>query len=382
MPGARRRLRISPRSAVVAVAMLGATLGLVAMVAAAQRVIGWMLVAAALAGLLDPLVQVVQRRLPRGAAVLVVMGALVATAAAVGYDLVDDIATETGRLQAAAPARAAELERSERFGELARDIDLADRTRRFLDELPERLRGGTPAEALRAAATRGVAFLATGVLTVFLLLHGPGLARAAVRQVPDDARREHLWTLGVDVYRRAFGYARSNLAMSVAAGLFAYAVAGAADVPGPAPLGVWVALWDLVPLAGATIGAVPVVALAAATSAERALVVALAFVAYQVTENLLVQRRVEAATLRVGPFLTLVAGLVGLELSGVAGALLCVLAVTVAVAAAGALAPADDAPGSDSDDVGRIVGSGGVGTAPAPQGGVEGASEQQPGTDP
>lgn len=353
--------------------MLGATLGLLAMVAAAQRVIGWMLVAGTLAGLLHPLVAALERRIPRGVAVLVVMGGLVAATAGVGYGLVDDIGDETRRLQSAAPARAQDLERSERFGEVARDLELADRTRRFLDQLPERLRGGTPAEALRAAATRGVAFLATGVLTVFLLLHGPRLARGAVRQVRDDARRERLETLGVDVYRRAFGYAGSNLAMALAAGLFAYAVARAAEVPGPAPLGVWVGLWDLVPLAGATIGALPIVALAAATSGERALVVALVFVAYQLLENLAVQRRVEAGTVRVGPFLTLLAGLVGLELSGVAGALLCVLAVTIAVAVAVALVPPDPGPSSGNDEEGPIVDAGGVGSVPASQGGVDGA---------
>lgn len=373
MLGPRRRLRISPRSAVVAVGMLGATLAALAMVAAAQRVIGWMLVAGTLAGLLHPLARALERRMPRGVAVLLVMAGVVAAAAAVGYGLVDDIRNESRRLQAAAPARAQELERSERFGELARDLDLADRTRRFLDQLPERLRGGTPAEALRAAATRGVAFLATGVLTIFLLLHGPALARAAVRQFPDGARRDRLEAVGVDVYRRAFGYARSNLAMALAAGLFAFAVARSAEVPGPAPLGVWVALWDLVPLAGAFVGALPIVALAAATSADRALVVGLVFVAYQLMENLAVQRRVEAATLRVGPFLTLVAGLVGLELSGVAGALLCVLAVTVAVAVAVDLAPPEDEPRRGNDDGGPIVEGGEAGSVPASRGGIDGA---------
>ena len=353
--------------------MLGAALAGLAMVAAAQRVIGWMLVAGTLAGLLHPLARAMERRMPRGVAVLLVMAAVVAATAAVGYGLVDDIRAETRRLQAAAPARAQELERSERFGEMARDLDLADRTRRFLDQLPERLRGGTPAEALRAAATRGVAFLATGVLTVFLLLHGPALARAAVRQFPDSARRDRLEATGVDVYRRAFGYARSNLAMALAAGLFAYAVARAAEVPGPAPLGVWVGLWDLVPLGGAFIGALPIVALAAATSGERAMVVGLVFVAYQLVENLAVQRRVEAGTLRLGPFLTLLAGLVGLELSGVAGALLCVLAATIAVAAATTLAPPDDEPRRGNDESGPIVEGGGAGSVPVSRGGIDGA---------
>ena len=322
--------------------MLGATLGLLAVVAAAQRVIGWILVAATLAGLLHPLVSVLARRMPRAAATAIVMLTLVGTLGTVGYGIVDDIQGETRRLQDAGPARARELERSERFGEFARDIRLAERTDEFLRRLPERLRGGTTAEALQAAATRGVAFLATGVLTVFFLQHGPRLARAAGRQIHDARRRERLGALGAAVYRRAFGYAGASLAMSLAAGLAGYLVARMAEVPGTAALGVWVGLWDLVPVAGAAVGALPIVALAAASSGERAVVVAVAFVAYQVIENVLVQRNVERATVKVGPFVTLAAGLVGLELSGVAGALLAVLAATMAVSATDELAGRDE----------------------------------------
>ena len=329
--GPRERLRISPRSAVLSVAIFGATLALLAVIAAAQRVIGWILVAATLAGLLHPLVSVLARRMPRALATGLVMLTLVGSVGTIGYRLVDDVASETRRLQEAGPERAAEIERSERFGDIARDMRLAERTDRFLQELPARLRGGTTAEALQAAATRGVAFLATGVLTIFFLQHGPRLARGARNQVRDPGRRERLETLAVAVYHRAFSYATSSLAMSLAAGLAAYLAARMADVPGPAALGVWVGLWDLVPVAGAFIGAVPIVLLAAATSGERAMVLIAAFVAYQVMENLLIQRSVERSTVRVGPFVTIAAGLVGLELSGIAGALLAVLAATIAL---------------------------------------------------
>jgi predicted PurR-regulated permease PerM len=331
VPVPRERLRISPRSAALAVAIFGATLTLLAVVAAAQRVIGWILVAATLAGLLHPLVSLVARRMPRALATGLVMLTLVGTVGAIAYGLVDDVGRETRRLQQAGPERAAEIERSERFGELARDIRLAERTDRFLQELPARLRGGTTAEALQAAATRGVAFLATGVLTIFFLQHGPRIARGARDQVRDPARKARLEKVAVAVYHRAFSYATSSLAMSLAAGLAAYLAARLAEVPGPAALGVWVGLWDLVPLAGAFVGALPIVVLAAATSGERALVLIVAFVAYQVMENLLVQRSVERSTVRVGPFVTIAAGLVGLELSGVAGALLAVLAATIAL---------------------------------------------------
>jgi predicted PurR-regulated permease PerM len=322
----------------MAVAMFGATLALLAVVAAAQRVIGWILVAGTLAALLHPLVSLLARRMPRALATAVVMLALVGGLGAVGYGLVDDLASETRHLQEVGPERAREIERSDRFGELAREIKLSERTDRFLKDLPARLRGGTPAEALRAAATRSVAFLATGVLTIFFLQHGPRLARAGRDQIRDRGRRKRVEALAVAVYRRAFGYAGAGLAMSLAAGLTGYLVARLADVPGPAALGVWVGLWDLVPLAGALVGALPIVILAATSSAERALAVVMVFVAYQAIENLLVERNVERSTVRVGPFVTLAAGLVGLELSGIAGALLATLAATIAMTTADELA--------------------------------------------
>ncbi|HEX2273686.1 MAG TPA: AI-2E family transporter [Acidimicrobiales bacterium] len=333
-PARRARLRLTPRSVVMAVGALGLTLALLRVIDASKRVIGWILVAGVLAGLLHPIVTRLERHMRRGVAVGLVMLTLVGGAGAVVYGLVDDVQTQTRRLQEAAPERAAKLEQSRRFGEIARDLDLEDRTRRFVDEVPERLRGGTPAEAIRAAATRGVAYLATGVLTVFFLLHGPRIGRAARDQLRDPARRERLNRVGRAVYGRAFGYAGASLTMAVAAGLFSYALARAADVPGPAPLAIWVGLWDLVPLAGVVVGAAPIVGLAAAASGERALVLALAFVSYQLVENLVVQRRVEAATVHLGPFVTLAAGLVGLELSGVAGALLLVLAAAILTVAA------------------------------------------------
>jgi predicted PurR-regulated permease PerM len=333
------RLRISARSAVLAVAVLGLTLLLLRVLIAAQRPIGWILVAATLAGILSPGVARLDRVMPRGLAVALVMLAFVGATAGVVYGLVDEIQQETKVLQRVAPREAAELERSERWGELARDLDLAERTRRFADDIPERLRGGTTAEALQAAATRGVAFLATGVLTIFLLLHGARIAAAARQQIADEDRRRRAERLALNVYRRAFGYARGRLAMATVAGLFAYGVAVVADLPGDAPLGLWVGLWDIVPVVGAFVGAAPIVFLAAATlSGSWVVAVVGLFAVYQATETLVVQPRLEARTLHLGPFLTLAAALVGLELSGVAGALLLVLVAAVAVAAADELA--------------------------------------------
>jgi predicted PurR-regulated permease PerM len=320
--------------------MFGAMITILGILAASRRVVGWILVAAAVAGLLHPIVTALARHMRRGLAVLLVLLVVLGGTGAVVYGLVDDLARETRRLQQAAPERARRLEQSPTFGKLAHDFKLEDKTRRFVDQIPERLRGGTPAEAILAAGSRGVAFLATTVLMVFFLLHGPRIARSGLRQIRDPTRRRDVGAAVAAIYRRSFGYASATLAMALAAGLASYDLARWAQVPGAAPLGIWVGLWDLVPSVGAFVGAGPIVGLAAVVSGERAAVLAVLFVAYQVVENLLVQRHVEATTLRLGPFVTLVAALVGFELSGVAGALVFVLGAAVAVAAAEELATA------------------------------------------
>ena len=63
------------------------------------------------------------------------------------------------------------------------------------------------------------------------------------------------------------------------------------------------------------------------------------FIAYQVFEGLVLQRGLERRSVRVGPFLTLSAAFVGLELYGIGGALFGAIAITVAAAVADEIAP-------------------------------------------
>ncbi len=341
MPRAQpiERLRLTPRSAVIVVAMLGATYALMRMIAMSQRVLGWILTAAVVAGILHPLVQRFQRRMPRGAAVGLVVLLTAGLGGIVVYGTVGGIVRETRRLEEAIPRRAAEIERSERFGKAAREFKLEARTRRFVKEVPQRLRGGTAADAVRSAATRGVAFLATGVLTIFFMIHGPRIAASAAEQIRDTKRRKRYSELALKSYHRGFGYARWTVAIALLAGLTAYAVARLADVPGPAPLALWVGMWDVVPIIGTFLGALPIVVLAGVHSTTTAVLVALFFVGFQVFEQLVLQQPLERRTVKVGPFLTVAGGFAGLELYGIGGALMVLMLLTVAIALADEAAP-------------------------------------------
>ena len=328
------RLRVSNRSVAAFVALFGLTLLLLRMVSAASRVIGWMLVAASVAGLLHPVVRrLEQRGWPRGRAVLVIaLGGLLLVGLTT-YRVVDDVRLGTDRLRAAAPEAAAHLEDSESLGGLATTVKLRERTTTFMDELPERLRGGTAADAFRAAATRGVAFLTTTVMMLFLLLHGPKLAAAGLRQIDDEDRRARVGAVGAAAYRRAFGYASGSIGMALLAAGVAYGCAVAADVPGAAPLALWVGLWDVVPIIGAFVGALPIVVLAAVADPVKGALLGVVFLAYQLLEDFVLQPRLEDRTMRLGPFLTVAAGFAGLEVRGLPGALIAVLAVATVVAA-------------------------------------------------
>ena len=342
------RLRFTARSMLIAVGMLGVTLAGLRLFASATRVIGWIVTAIVIAALLYPLVLALTRWMPRAVAVLLVLVVVVGGTSFVAYQLVDTLVREMHALQASAPRAAADLEQSKRYGELARKMHLADRTAEFVHTIPQRLQGGSPSEAFRSAATRGVAFLATGVLSLFFLLHGPRMMAGGVRQIRDPVRRERVGSVGGRAYQRAWVYLAGTICIALVAGLVAYLTGRMAGVPGALPLAVWVALWDVVPLLGVFIGALPIVLLAATLgSTGKGIAVAAVLLAYNVVEVLVLQRFVESRSLRVGPFLTIVGGLVGVELYGIGGALLAVAWLTLVAAVLSELLPSSSSSGPD-----------------------------------
>ncbi len=325
-------LRVSARSIALTIAGLGLTLLALRMAVAAGRVLGWIAAAAAIALLLTPVVEWLRRWMPRGLAVLLVALAMLGGAGLVGYGVGASLVRQYEGVQEAAPRAAERLERSERFGDVARDAKVSQRTRELVDSVPEKLRGGSPTDAVRAAATRGVAFIATGILTIFFLLHGPKLLMGAVRQLP-DARQERVRRIAGRAIGRASRYALLTLLQAIVAGVVGYGVARVLNVPGAAALGLWLTLWAVVPLVGSFIGALPIVAIAAAQGPWHGVAAAAFFVVYQIAEGVLAQRWIDRRTLRLGPFLTTLGGAAGLELYGLGGALVLILALALLVAA-------------------------------------------------
>ncbi len=319
---------ISVRSALAIMSLLALTVLALEIARHSQRVIAWILAAGAIAVLVYPVVKFGARWLPRGLVVVLLVIAGLGTIGFVSYRFVNDVTQATDRIQQAAPRRAAELEKNSDF---LRTVHLRRRVQKLVDDIPGRLAGGSATNTLESAATRGVAFVAGLILTIFFILYGPRLFEAGLTQIPDAARRRNVERVVLQGTRRGLDYARVQLLESLIEGVLAYTIARAAGVPGPAALAVWVGLWTLLPVAGVFVGALPIVLFAGAASLTRAIVVALAFVAIGTVEFLF-ESIVERQVVQVSSFLIVFAAFGGLELDGLTGALLGILGVIVLVA--------------------------------------------------
>ena len=336
------RLRLTNRSVVVAVLMLGAAVGALRLVGASSRVLGWLAVATIVASLLHPLVTRLSAKLPRGLAIVVVLIGVLALVIGIGYVGVDNFRRAADRLEEVAPQAAAELEKSDRFGDAATEFKLQEKVQNFVDELPSKLAGGDTASALRSAATRGVAYLATWVLTLFLLLHGQQLVQGGLAQIRDDERRARVAWVLLNVYSRFVRYLAFTVLRAVAAGLFTWLVCQALSLQGGVLLGVAAAVVSLVPLVGTFVGAIPVLLLTAALHPDRAWIALVAFMAYQVLEDVFVQPRIDRRSLHMGPVMSLVAMMVGLEAYGFGGMIVALVVTVFAAALLREMAPDDD----------------------------------------
>lgn len=325
-------LRFTPASVSRALAMVAATILVLAVFRSATRPLGWLVVAAVGAALLGPVVIFFQRFMRRGLAVFVTVVVSAVVVGGVAYVVVEDLSNQLGRVQRLAPRAAGEVERSERFGELAREVHLRDRVDRFVDELPDRLRGGDEAEAIQSAASRGVSFLITFVLTLFLLAWGPRFVEAGLNQIDDAPRRARTRRVLLATYGRFWRYVGLTMARATLAGLFTYVVARMAGVPAPVMLAVWVGAWSIVPAVGVVVGALAVCLVAVTQSFSLAGWLLVLFLGYQVFDVLVLEQRIERRTLHLGSFGTFVAAALGLEAYGIGGLIMASLLAMFAAA--------------------------------------------------
>jgi predicted PurR-regulated permease PerM len=115
-----------------------------------------------------------------------------------------------------------------------------------------------------------------------------------------------------------------NLAVSLIAGLLSFIFLALAHIPFPVALALWVAIADLIPLVGATLGAVPSIVVAFVGSIPLGIATIVYFIVYQQTENYLIAPRVMTKAVDLSPAAVLLAALIGASLLGFVGALMAI----------------------------------------------------------
>jgi predicted PurR-regulated permease PerM len=220
-------------------------------------------------------------------------------------------------------------ERSESLRALEDRFELQRRLQELAKDLPGRLGGQALSFGRRFLGALGSTLLIT-VLTIYFMADLPRLRRALVRLFPKQYRPAVGNAVNV-VIDKVGGYMIGNLIISVFAGVATFIACMALRVPFAVPLAVFVALMDLIPMVGATLGAVVTVVVAFATTDlwPNTILLAVFFLLYQQLENYLIAPRVLRNSVQMSALAVLLAALIGGSILGLIGAL---MAIPVAAA--------------------------------------------------
>ena len=322
--------------ALTTLVVVGVALGSVGSVLAigrTSRVVTYLLVALFLAVVLTPPVDFLQHRLNlrRGIATfLVFLFGLLALSGMI-YAFVKPLVEQGTKFSDNVPTMVEDAQRGKgTVGKLVKRYDL--------ENWVEQNRATIDKQA-RAAGTRGlglvqqvfsgiVAGVTVLVLTVLLVIGGPDLSEASVSVLP-ERHRNRVRRVAADAAKAVSGYMFGNVVISVIAGVSAYAFLRIAGVPYPEVLALWVAFADLIPLVGATLGAIPTIGFAFLHSGPAGIAAIVFFILYQQFENNVLQVTIMTRTVNVNALGIFVSVLIGVELFGLLGALLAIPAAGV-----------------------------------------------------
>lgn len=159
------------------------------------------------------------------------------------------------------------------------------------------------------------------VMTVYLLLDAPRLARFVYQFVP-RGKEEDAAQLLQSLTRVVGGYIRGQFITSLIIAAYTFVVLTIVGVPNALAFAVLAGIADVIPLVGAYIAVGPPALAASDLSMTHAIVVLVALLIYQQFEDRFLVPRVYGATLNLPPLVVLVTVLIGGELLGVVGVLL------------------------------------------------------------
>jgi predicted PurR-regulated permease PerM len=162
------------------------------------------------------------------------------------------------------------------------------------------------------------------ILSIFMVGGGPRWTQGIVNAQP-PGRRERMERAIADVRTAIGNYVAGALAQATLAALGAFVVLKILGAPFAGVLALIVFFFDLIPVVGATIGAVLIAVVMIFVNFPAGVIVWVVWaIVYQQVENYVIQPQIQRRAVQIEPFLILVAVLFGSTLFGVLGALLAI----------------------------------------------------------
>jgi predicted PurR-regulated permease PerM len=296
-----------------------------------QTIIVWGILALFLAVALQPSVNwLARRRVPRTLAILLMYLVVFILLAGVGALVGPPLVQQGSQL----------LHALEKPGGLAAVLQgvlgplglggLVEKFTPQLNAIPGQLAGSLGSVPTVAAGTVSSisALLSVGVLAFFFLHEGAGLVESAARLAPEDHRprvRRVLDRSGDAIS----GYIRGNLLISVIAGASALVGMLLLGVPYALPLAVLLAVVDLIPMVGVTLGAIPVILAALSVSPIKGLIMLVYIIIYSQIESNVLNPLIYGRSDELPALTVFVAFLIGSVLWGILGALIAIPAANI-----------------------------------------------------
>jgi predicted PurR-regulated permease PerM len=334
--------RVPLRTILVTVAVVAATYLAGQLIYRLRTILLLIVVAGFVALLLNPIVVLLQRRIPRrGLAVTIVtLAALVVFAIlayAFGNPLVNGITDLAGRL----PGYVTSAEHGTGWiGHLATKYHIQSWVQKNAPKLV------TYVESLSKPVLtvgKGAISLVIELFTIFVLvlllqLEAPKMRAWLLGQMRPE-RAATVTRIGTEVSRSVAGYMLGNFLTSLIAGTVVFVTLLILGVPFPLLWGLWVALVDFLPMIGGALAGIPTVLFAFFSKGFTAGIVTLVvFLIYTQTENHILNPVIMSRTVKINPLLVLMSVLVGAELGNLVGGLFGgFVAALLAIPLAGAL---------------------------------------------
>ena len=330
------------RTIVTTVAIVAATYLAGKLIYRLRDIVVLLLVAGFVTVLLNPIVNLVQRRLVprRGVAVAIVtlwaVLVFIGLALAFGYPLVNGITHLADQL----PKYVASAEHGTGWiGHLVRKYHIQSWVQRNAPKLVSYGQAlGKPALTIGAGALSLVIELATiFILVLMLLLEGPKMRVWVLGQMT-PRRAATVTRIAGDMNRTVTGYMLGNFLTSLIAGIVVFVTLMILGVPYPLLWGLWVGLVDFLPMIGGALAGIPTVLFAFTHSVTAGFVTLVVFLVYTQVENHVLNPVVMSKTVRISPLLVLMAVLVGASLGSLVDGLFGgFVAALLAIPLAGAL---------------------------------------------